>query len=82
MLVVLIAFACCFVTAGAETVDFRTPTSTEQANLRFALKLGNSYRDAPSPPVFVDGYLVVMSGKTLYKIDAENGETVKRFVKK
>lgn len=78
MLVVLIAFACCFVTASAETVDFRTPTSTEQANLRFALKLGNSYRDAPSPPVFVDGYLVVMSGKTLYKIDAENGKIIKQ----
>lgn len=78
VLVVLIAFACCFVTASAKTVDFRTPTSTEQTNLRFALKLGTSYRDAPSPPAFADGYLIVMSGKTLYKIDAENGKIIKQ----
>lgn len=78
LLVFLLIFTSSFLTATAKTVDFKTPVNSEQANLRFALKLGNSYRDAPSPPVFVDRYLVVMSGKTLYKIDAENGEIIKK----
>lgn len=76
LLVVMIAVGSLSTTAFAKTVDCATPINSEQANLRFALKLGNSYRDAPSPPLAVQDYLVVMSGKTLYKINSENGEIV------
>lgn len=63
--------------AGAKTTEHNPPISQETAELRFALKLGTSYRNAPTPPVVVDDVIIVLSGKKIYKIDAENGEILK-----
>ncbi len=81
-LIIVVALAvssfCFSVNAGAKTVSYPTPTSMENAELRFSLKLGSSYRDAPTPPVIAEGKLIVMSGKYLYKIDMSDGEIIKK----
>ncbi len=56
---------------GAET-----PKTAEEAELKWALKLGEDYKSAPSVVTVVDDTLLVMSGKTLYKINKSNGKTI------
>ena len=50
------------------------PTPALTARLRFVKKLGTGYRFAPTPPVYVDGAILTVSGVKLYKLDAETGE--------
>lgn len=63
--------------SSQEVVSTKTPISAEKTDLKWALKLGNSYKDAPSTQIVVDNTLIVMSGNTLYKIDTDTGEIIK-----
>lgn len=74
VLTVLLVFSSVTLVAGAKTIEYDTPISQDAVNLRFALKLGTSYKNAPTPPLVVDDVLIVLSGKKIYKIDAENGD--------
>lgn len=47
----------------------RTPKAPETTALKWAKQLGFGYTAAPSVPIIVDNSLIVMSGKTLYKLD-------------
>ncbi len=47
----------------------RTPKAPETTALKWAKQLGSGYTAAPSVPIIVDNSLIVMSGKTLYKLD-------------
>lgn len=58
-------------------VSYLTPTSAETTALRWSLKMGTSYKNAPSTQIVVDDTLVFMSGKMLYKVDIENGEIIR-----
>lgn len=75
-LCILIAL-CSVVPAFADITDAETPISAEETQLKWSVKLGTSYVNAPSVPAVSGGYVYTMSRNTLYKLDAENGETVK-----
>lgn len=66
-----------FIPASAAITDAKTPVSSEEAQLKWSLKLGTSYANAPSVPAVSGDYVFTMSQNKLYKINAENGETVK-----
>lgn len=53
-----------------------TPISASQAELAWSLKLGDSYRTAPSVPTVVGRTLIFMSGKTLYKVNTSDGKVI------
>ena len=57
--------------------DAQTPKSAATTELKWVNKLGSGWSAAPSVSVIVDDALVVMSGKTLYKLSLEDG-TVKQ----
>lgn len=51
------------------------PTTSEDAALRWAVKLGEGYdSNACGSPILVDGSLYCYAGKTLYRLDALTGE--------
>lgn len=77
LLTLLLAFSSVTLVAGAKTTEYATPVSQDTANLRFALKLGTSYKNAPTPPLVIDDVLIVLSGTKIYKIDAESGDILK-----
>lgn len=62
--------------AGSRITSAKTPVSASQANLKWSIRLGKSYKDAPAPPIAVGDTLIVMSGKTLYKMSKETGEII------
>lgn len=47
---------------------------TNSAQLKFSKKFGANYRNSPTPPIVVGDTLIVLSGSTLYKLSAENGD--------
>lgn len=53
-----------------------TPVSAEYTSLKWAARLGASYRDAPSVPADAGDYLAVMSGKKLIKLSKSDGSAV------
>ena len=55
----------------------KTPVSSATAELKWQKKFGTSYVSAPSVPTVVDDIVIVMSGKTLYKLDSEDGSVIK-----
>lgn len=55
----------------------KTPVSASTAVLKWQLKLGTSYVNAPSVPTVVGDTLLVMSGNKLYKLDSEDGSVIK-----
>ena len=57
--------------AGSRITSAKTPVSASQANLKWSIRLGKSYKDAPAPPIAVGDTLIVMSGKTT----GESGNT-------
>lgn len=69
------AFAQIFATSS-QIVSVSTPV--QATPLKWSVKFGESYKNAPSTQIVVDDTLIVMSGKTLYKLDAETGETIKK----
>lgn len=60
--------------SAEEITDSFTPT--KQAHLKYAIKLGNGYRNAPTPPITHDGYLITVSAGKLYKYNADDGRLV------
>lgn len=81
----LFCFALCFLiifllmaaSASAAVTEAQTPISADETQLKWSIKLGSSYRDAPSVPAVSGNYVYVMSCNMLYKLNAQNGETAK-----
>ena len=53
-----------------------TPVSAETTRVKWSVRFGTSYRDAPSVPADADGYLAVMMGKRLLKVSTADGSIV------
>ena len=64
-------------TSSSQIVSVKTPESVQNTELAWAVKLGTSYKNAPSTQTVVGDALIVMSGKKLLKIDTKTGKTVK-----
>lgn len=60
--------------AFSRVTTAKTPTSS--AALKFSKKLGAGYVNAPTGPIVVEDVLIVAAGSTLYKLNAETGETI------
>lgn len=74
----LLLAVCCLLaagslTAGAAVTTAPTPTDPAQTVLRWSLRLGTSYADAPSVPALADGFVYITSKTTLYQLDAATG---------
>lgn len=69
------ALAKSYTSSDSQIVSVTTPT--EEAPLKWSRKFSENYKNAPSTQAVVDDTLIVMSGKTLYKLNAETGETLK-----
>ncbi|MDE6024182.1 MAG: leucine-rich repeat protein [Lachnospiraceae bacterium] len=54
--------------------SMKTPVSIEDTELTWVKKLGSGWSAAPSVQIIVDDSLIVMSNKTLYKLDLTTGE--------
>ena len=63
--------------SSSQIVSASTPTSAENTELAWSVKLGTSYKNAPSTQTVVGDTLIVMSGKKLLKLDAKTGKTLK-----
>lgn len=63
--------------SNSQIVSASTPTSAENTELAWSVKLGTSYKNAPSTQTVVGDTLIVMSGKKLLKLDAKTGKTLK-----
>lgn len=61
------------VSAKNNITEALTPSSSEDASLKWALKLGTSYRNAPGIPEIAEDSLIVMSADTLYKLSKTDG---------
>lgn len=70
------AFAATYV-SSSPIVSAQAPTSADKTELAWSLKLGTSYKNAPSTQIVVGNSLIVMSSKKLLKLDAKTGKTVK-----
>ena len=60
------------VAAAARQTWARTPESAREP--LFVKRMGLNYRTAPTPPVWENGVLYVVSGVKLYALDAKTGE--------
>ncbi|MCD7859937.1 MAG: PQQ-binding-like beta-propeller repeat protein, partial [Firmicutes bacterium] len=56
--------------------DVATPSSADSTVLKWAAQLGSGWTAAPSVQIIAGDALIVMSGKTLYKLDLQTGETL------
>ncbi len=77
-LLLSLALTFCFVVPcfASGITSAKTPTSADNAELKWTLKLGEDYKTAPSVVTVVDNTLLVMAGKTLYKLNKNNGKTI------
>lgn len=62
--------------AESGVTNVQTPVSSDGARLLWSRKFGSSYKNAPSTMAVVGSTLVVMSGKKMYKLHTESGETL------
>lgn len=76
LLCLLFVLSSSVVSASAAITHAETPITAEETGLKWSLKLGTNYANAPSVPAVHGDYVFTMSRSTLYKINAENGETV------
>ncbi len=82
MLVTLVPFEATYGCSGFRpgefnngVVDYNTPTSSANVELKWDQKLGQGWTAAPTPPtVGDDGYVYVATGNTLYRLDKNTGE--------
>lgn len=65
-------------TAFAETVTAPTPTHSEETRLRWSVAVGTDYRDAPSVPAVYGDSIIVMSKRSLLKINTQDGAVTAR----
>lgn len=61
----------------AFTTASKPPITADDTELKWSLRLGTDYKSASSIPTIFGDYLYVMSGTKLYKLDKENGNTIK-----
>ncbi len=62
--------------AFADSVDVQTPVSAESTQLKWAKKLGTGWMNAPSVPTVADDGVIVMLGKTINKLNFDDGEII------
>ncbi|KGF09846.1 hypothetical protein HMPREF1635_01295 [Clostridiales bacterium S5-A14a] len=82
MLVTLVPFEATYACSGFRpgefnngVVNYNTPTSSANVELKWDQKLGQGWTAAPTPPtVGDDGYVYVAAGNTLYRLDKNTGE--------
>lgn len=76
----LISVVCVFGTAVSEPrkniFSYPMPTTSRQTAQRFTKSFGSGYKNAPTPPLVVGNTLIVLSGKTIYKLDSEKGKVL------
>lgn len=65
-------------TAFAETVTAPTPAHSEETRLRWSVAVGTDYRDAPSVPAVYGDSIIVMSKRSLLKINTQDGAVTAR----
>ncbi|MCQ2471511.1 MAG: PQQ-binding-like beta-propeller repeat protein [Clostridia bacterium] len=75
---ILMIFACTFQCFAVNVTSANTPVSADEAELLWCKQFGTSYKNAPSTMAVVDDSLLVMSGKTLYKLNVKNGKILKQ----
>lgn len=63
--------------SDSQIISAKTPLSADDTNLIWSSKLGTSYKNAPSTQIVVGDTLIVMSGKTLLKLNVKNGKVIK-----
>ena len=56
--------------------DRPTPTNDIEAAQKWAVKYGSGWSAAPTPPLILDNYLYIGSGKKILKLNKETGEKV------
>lgn len=61
---------------AANITEAKTPRNAAETELKWSKKLGTNYTNAPSVITIVNDTAIVMSGKTLLKLNAQNGETI------
>ena len=76
LLLVLTLFTLFSLTAAGAVSG--APTPGEDASLRFSVKLGTGYRNAPTPPAVQNGCLYTVAGAFIWKLDALTGEILRR----
>ncbi|MGN1195425.1 MAG: PQQ-binding-like beta-propeller repeat protein, partial [Acutalibacteraceae bacterium] len=82
LLAVILMLSCVFVVGTAVSeprqsiFTYQTPTTSRQTAQRFTVLLGAGYKNAPTPPLVVGSTLIVLSGNTIYKLDAESGKEI------
>ena len=67
---------CCCLPFFARAAAVSVQTPGEDASLRFSIKLGTGYRNAPTPPAVRGDSVYVVSGRFLYQLSAGTGETL------
>lgn len=75
----LVLFIGIFSTTGLAAggkVSVPTPISSDDAQVKWIQRFGTSYLDAPSSVTIAGDYLMIMSQKSLLKIDRSSGKTV------
>lgn len=74
----LLTVFCVFssVLAVSESFSYVTTaqTPTTRAKLKYSLKLGDGFKNSPTPPLVVKDTLIVASGMKIYKFNAETGK--------
>lgn len=68
----VIGFMSCGLSVYGRVTTAYTPVSADTV-LLWAEKFGRTYRDAPSDPIVIGDYMVLMSGKRLMKISKKDG---------
>ena len=74
LLCLIFVLSTAIVPASAAITDAETPITANEAKLKWSLKLGTGYVNAPSVPAVYGDIVFTMCKTTLYKLDAETGE--------
>lgn len=64
-------------TLGAGTTDAKLPTSSQQVEEKWSLKLGTDWTASVGTPIIVGEYIYLYGNGNLNRIDRETGEVVK-----
>lgn len=76
LLLSAIIFISAIIPVSAQVTATETPVNAEETRLKWSLKIGSGYRDAPSVPTADGNFVFVMSRNKLYKISADSGEII------
>ena len=67
LLISAIIFISAVIPVSAQVTAMKTPVNAEETRLKWSLKIGSGYRDAPSVPTADGNFVFVMSRNKLYK---------------